>query len=201
MDELPIPPHYQAAAEQIRAHLCHLRGGAPFLSPEDTLVLVSWLDAGVPVPDVLVALERAADARRRTRSRFPLTLRAARRHLGRPPADPPVRRPGPGEPAFGPLLDGVAGGDGLRDALTGLPAADEVGALAAVRRFLEDRWASLEPRDRATLEEEARRELGDLLRLVDEDTGRELVEETARDRFRQRWPRLTAAAVRAAAQG
>lgn len=198
MNELPVPPHYQPAAEEVRSHLCHLRGGAPFLSPQDAFTLVTWLDAGVPVADILLALERSAEARRRARSRFPLTLGAAKRHLGK--AHPVrVRPPAPGEPPFGPILDGLAEGDDLRVALEAVPADDPDGerrALAAIRAFLDDRWSALSPDDRADLEASARAELGDLLALVDEDTAHELVEETARDRFRQRWPRLTAAAVR-----
>lgn len=199
MDELPIPAHYQPAAEQIRAHLCHLRGGAPFLSPQDAVTLVGWLDAGVPTADVLVAMERAADARRKSRSRFPLTLGQVKRHLGRPPAPPTLRTPGPGEPALGPLLDGVAAPD-LRAALeaVGGDPGDEVRALAAIRGFLEAGWAALPEVERAGLLAAAREELGDLVHLVDEETTAALAEEAARDRFRQRWPRLSAAAVRAA---
>ncbi len=200
MDELPIPAHYQPAAEQIRAHLCHLRGGAPFLSPQDAVTLVGWLDAGVPTADVLVALERAAEARRKSRSRFPLTLGQARRHLGRPPASPALRTPGPGEPALGPLLDGVAAPD-LRAALEavgGDDPGDEVRALASIRAFLEAGWVALPEPERAGLLAAARDELGDLLHLVDAETAAALAEEAARDLFRQRWPRLSAAAVRAA---
>jgi hypothetical protein len=199
VNELPVPPHYQLAAEDVRSHLCLLRGGAPFLSPQDAWTLVTWLDAGVRVPDILLALERAAEARRKSRSRFPLTLGAAKRHLGKDHRAPDLRAPGPGEPPLGPLLDGVAGAEGLRDALSALRPGDEeaeVRAMAAIRVFLDERWRGLAADDRADLEARARTELGDLLHLVDEDLGRDLVEETARDLLRQRWPRLAAAAVR-----
>ncbi len=198
MNELPVPPHYVAAAEDVRAHLCHLRGGAPFLSPQDAFTLVTWLDAGVKVADILVALERAAESRRKSRSRFPLGLGAAKRHLGKPPPTARIRPPAPGEPPHGPLLDGVEQAHELRAALDQVPDGPEgeARALGAIRVFLDDRFAALSPDDRAELDARARGELGDLLRMVDGDTGRELVEETARDLFRQRWPRLSAAAVR-----
>ena len=195
---LPVPPRYQEWAEEVRAHLCLLRGGAPFLSPMDAWQLVTWFDAGVRVADILLALERAAEARRANRSRFPLTLGAAKRHLGKPPRGRPVRTPAPEEAPFGPLLDGVEAAEPLHAALVGLaPGEDgELRALAAIRLFLEDRWAALGEAGRREYLDRARVELEDLLRAVDEETGDALVEETARDLFRQRWPRLSAAAVR-----
>src|SRR5688572_10814634 len=46
-EDSPIPAHYREAAEEVRAHLCALRGGGLFLSPMDSWKLVQWLDRGV----------------------------------------------------------------------------------------------------------------------------------------------------------
>ncbi len=205
-EESPIPAHYAEAAEEVRAHLCALRGGGLFLSPMDTWKLVQWLDRGVRVSDVLVALERAAAARRAARSHLPLALGAAARHLGRPGRSTAPRRPRPGEPALAPLAPPrpedpalAAAVDRLTRVLHALDRRTEEGerhALAAIRVFLDEAWTAIGDDGRDRLREAARAELGDLLHLVDEPTGHALVEETARDHLRQRWPTLTAASVR-----
>jgi hypothetical protein len=61
-------------AERVRRHLVACRGGAPFLSPDDSAVLVSWLDAGFPLHRILPAIEAAAERRRARRHRAPLAL-------------------------------------------------------------------------------------------------------------------------------
>jgi len=204
---------WRAAAEEVRAHLVALRGGAPFLSPSDAWQLVQWLENGVSVGDVLLALERAAEARRRQRGRTPLTLGAAKRHLGKPAypratawraaPEPTVA----GEPPLAPIAralrgqeaDGSGAAEDLATALERIEERDaeaERQAIAAIRTFVETRWLSLgEPR-RDALRSRAREDLGDLLALVDEPTGLALVEETARDLFRQSYPWLTVASVR-----
>ncbi len=73
----------QHAAEQVRAHLVSLRGGAPFFSSADGQLLLRWLDEEVPVPRICMALERAAEARRKRPSRIPLSLSHAKRHLAK----------------------------------------------------------------------------------------------------------------------
>ena len=45
------------AAEEVRAWLVTARGGAPFLSGADGRLLVSWLEAGVSVADLLRAID------------------------------------------------------------------------------------------------------------------------------------------------
>lgn len=62
-------------AEEVRAHLALLRGGAPFLSATDGRLLVRWLEGGVPVVLILSALDRAAERRQRA-------ARPARGRLG-----------------------------------------------------------------------------------------------------------------------
>lgn len=205
-----VPESLQDAAEEVRAHLVALRGGAPFLSPNDAWQLMRWLEGGVRVADILQALERAAEARRRSRTRSPLSLAAARRHLGRPvkgsfPTGNPARA---GEPPLAPLVRALAASpDGphaearraLEAALLAVTERGEAGeraGLAAVRAFLDRAWDATGPVGRARLQEEAREELGDLLYLLDEPTALALVEETARDRLRRGYPALTAASIR-----
>ena len=77
----PTPSAQQLAADEIQSHLVLLRGGAPFLSASDAHLLDSWLTNGVPVSSILYAMERACEARRKRRSRIPLTLKQAKRHL------------------------------------------------------------------------------------------------------------------------
>ncbi|MCA9492040.1 MAG: hypothetical protein KC621_19035 [Myxococcales bacterium] len=204
--DLGVPPHHREAAEEVRAHLCSLRGGGLFLSPMDSLKLVQWLDRGVRVGDIVVALERAAAARRTKRSRLPLTLGAASRHLGKAGHSAAPRRAEEAEPALAPLVPGVDGDPAVREAASRLAAVlhgidpddahAETHALAAIRVFLDEVWALLGEAGRLELHDRAREELGDLLHLVDEPTALALVEETARDLLRQRWPALTAASVR-----
>jgi hypothetical protein len=83
-DLLPdVPPAWKASAERVRRHLVALRGGAPFLSPNDAALIVSWLERGVCVAHVLGAIEAAADRRRAQRRRVPLALEHARQELSR----------------------------------------------------------------------------------------------------------------------
>jgi len=201
-----VPASHRQAAEEVRQHLVCLRGRGLFLSSADSLQLVQWLDAGVAVPAILRALERAAEARRRKRSKVPLRLSHAKRHLGRPtPGHFARERPvGPGTPmapvvralevtastparaALQATLDGLRGDD-----------AEQVFRLAAaaVRAFLEARWRELGDAERRSLEQQAHQELGDLAHMVDDDTVRELVAEGARDRLRAGYPALSAASL------
>jgi hypothetical protein len=205
-----VPEAWQLAAEEVRAHLCALRGGAPFLSPMDAWQLVRWLEEGVSVAAILLAMERAAEARRRSRSRTPLSLGAVKRHLGRPTRGAFAKElpPRGGEPPLAPLVralravplgaDREARGalDAALLAIEGRGEEAERRALAAARTFLEAAWQAEGPAGRAALADEARVELGDLLGLVEEGTAAALVEETARDRLRGRYPALTAATLR-----
>jgi hypothetical protein len=201
-----VPEAWREAAEEVRAHLVAIRGGAPFLSPSDAWQLVAWLESGVRVGDLVLAVERAAEARRRKRARTPLTLGAVKRHLGRPSYARDVPRSKPGEPPLAALARALRGNPDPDGAGARLAASladvrpEESGereALAAIRTFVETRWDGLGDARRDALRARACDELGDLLRLVDEADGHALVEETARDLFRQGYPLLAAASVRA----
>lgn len=200
-----IPPGWRDDADEIRAHLCLLRGGGTFLSSADAWVLLRWFEAGVTVAEALYALERAADARRKKRARTPLSLVAANRHLGKPfrgafHRDRPARGQEPVlAPAAWSLPRDLAGPevDALARALLAVPDAEDAPrlGLAAARTFFDAAWTALGDDGRGALREAARAELGDLLGLVDEAVGLALVEEAARDHLRQRYPALTAASL------
>ena len=70
-------------AEEVRAFLVMLRGGAPFLSGADGRLLVEWLDAGVKPTTILLALEAAAARRMKRAARTRLSLSACKGELKR----------------------------------------------------------------------------------------------------------------------
>ena len=198
---------HRDAADEIRQHLVMLRGGAPFLSSADALLLVQWLDQGVSVEAVLCALERASEARRRSRSRVPLRLGHARRHLGKV-GRPAWRKPPETERShpLGPLLATLEVAaltdpavESLASTLAGLEPvpADALlrAALREIRSFLQATYAALPSEQQETLRRAAEEELGDLVDMVDAATLGSIIEETARDLFRQRYPWASAATV------
>ncbi len=65
-------------AEEVRAYLVTVRGGAPFLSAADGRLLVEWLDQGIPIAVVLSAIERTAHRRAKKRRRTRLSLGACK---------------------------------------------------------------------------------------------------------------------------
>lgn len=71
-----IPPEYQEKAEDIRAYLVQVRGGAPFLSGADGKLLVQWLDSEIPVAAILSAIDQVSIRRRArpVRSRMSLNV-------------------------------------------------------------------------------------------------------------------------------
>jgi len=195
------------AAEEVRAHLVLLRGGAPFLSPADASLLEEWLSSGVPVSQILSALECAAEARRKRRSRRPLTLRHARRHLEKTPvsATPTLSSPSTSSAHVlqrfaKELLQHHAsrteesGIQILSNTLLTLPDHDRDRlvreASKLFRAFLTNQWESL---DRQTREDElakAREELSGLSTHMTESALATAVSEVARDRLRQQYPLL-----------
>lgn len=204
--ETDVPEVWQDAAEEVRAHLCALRVGGPFLSSADVMQLVQWFDSGVTVAAVLVALERAAEARRKSGRKVPLSIVGARRHLGRPVVDrffrgTPSRD---GKDLLGPVIRAMqlvpVGADARARAVlvTALARIERPGddavrqALIAVRQFFDAVWEDLGDDGRTVLRTAAADELGDLLSLVDEATAVELVEEGAREGLRLRYPALAA---------
>lgn len=209
-----------AAAEEVRAYLVAIRGGAPFLSGADARLLVDWLDEGVPVPVILGCIDRTAEKRRRQRARSRLTLARCksevRKSWGRPGAAPvdeaEVAAPSPPQSllarALADLVDEIAADAPV--ALELLPLHAELvaqlralagrgslelepaatEAIALCRRFHEAAWDASSEREAAL--EEARVELAPLEDSLDARTWAALVDESARARLRSRLPGVSA---------
>jgi hypothetical protein len=189
-----------ARAEEVRAWLVLLRGGAPFLSSADGRLLATWLDAGVPVPTILHGIERVAERRRARRTRTPFTLVSCRgvvekiAHQGsswRVPADLAaalVPAGGAGDAAVDAALAELAAAEGAD------PAARAELACGVLRRFHAQVWASLGP-ERDVLLAAAADEIADLRGALPEDAWHRACEEIARDRVRARYPSLSATRV------
>lgn len=206
-----VPAEHRDAAEAIRQHLVSLRGGGVFLSSSDGLRLLDWLDREVPLADILRAIERAADSRRKSRSRIPLGLGHVSRHLGRPTKGVFRSRGGPAAPVepggLGPLVALIrerARGDrlerdllALADELTALGDASSLAEQAMIRlgAFRVHVYDSLSGDRRAALQAAARADLGDLVDLLEERDLGPLVEEAARSAALEGYTWLSAATV------
>lgn len=144
-------------AEEVRAYLVMLRGGAPFLSGADGRLLVEWLDAGVPATTILLALEAAAARRMKRPTRSRLSLSASKGELKRllarsgarlpspsaaPEAEPEDNSPRPHDPAAPsrawPALLGLAAEVGAMDVAPALRQA-RAALVGALQRLGEGR--------------------------------------------------------------
>ena len=187
----------QAAAEQVRAHLVMVRGGAPFLSPIDSRLLVEWLDASVPVDVILTAIEVVAARRTKNRIRSPLSLNSVKSVVRKGVKKPPkpaqsaalsrlIARLGASkEDAFGPVLDALSGLDG--NGVAGFELLQEV--LQIARAFHERVW---EESDQEALKALAEEELTGLKEMLSAERYKSAVEEVARDNLRKRYKLLSA---------
>jgi hypothetical protein len=186
-----------ARAEEVRAWLVQLRGGAPFLSSADGKLLADWLDAGVPVPTILRGLEQVAERRRAKRTRTPFTLtscravveRLAKNHLAwRVPTDLSA--------ALAPAAPDALASAALTElaALQGDAETRARRACAVLRRFHDTVWDALGD-ERAAVLAAAAEDLGPLAEVLGEEGFRRACEEHARDRVRARYPTLSATRV------
>jgi len=78
-----LEPALAESAEEVRAFLVSIRGGAPFLSGADGRLLVDWLGEGVSVAAILAAIEAAAARRAKRHARTRLSLSACQGELRR----------------------------------------------------------------------------------------------------------------------
>jgi hypothetical protein len=203
MAPIPVPEHLRESARAVVEHLSALRGGGLFLSGVDGVLLVDWLDSGVPPALIVVALEKSAERRRKRRVKSRLSLRSCKgevkRLLRERPASAsaaPVAGPAP-TPAVldGDLAQLEAQANAALEALPGGdPATVSELAMAVVRRFHEQAWLAAEA-EHPALKARAVDELADLRDAMDPVHWDEAVEEAARDILRQRYPRLSAVAV------
>ena len=201
----------QHAAEQVRAHLVSLRGGAPFFSSADGQLLLRWLDEEVPVPRICMALERAADARRKRPSRIPLSLSHAKRHVakvssGRVQTLPVEIDSGEAHSQeqdvhpFTPLcilLNKHAADQtsfaALATALAELPIDSFLvdAGLSLLRTCYQKLWSDLHENDRRNRIRQAIEALGDLPSGLDESVVMAAAEEHARLQHLGQWPWLS----------
>ena len=191
----------QAAAEQVRAHLVMVRGGAPFLSSVDSRLLVNWLDESVPVDVILTAIEVVAARRSKARIKRPLSLNAVKSVVKRG-----VKQQEGGtvfradSAALGRLIERLQsseapGLEGVALELKGLgarglgPEQMLAESLEIARKFHEWAW---ETADQEVLLSEARNELGDLASMLSAERFKTATEEVARDNLRKRTKLLSA---------
>lgn len=206
MQPISVPEHLRESALAVVDHLSSLRGGGLFLSGVDGVLLVDWLESGVPPALIAVALERVAERRRKRRVKSRLSLGSCKGEVKRlckrglptslagPPASPAVQVPV--VPAGSPELEQLAAS--AQRELDGLPGGDAATvsdlAMAIVRRFHEACWLAAQD-EHPALREAAAAELTDFQGSMDPTHWAEAVEEAARDLLRQRFPRLSAVAV------
>ena len=190
-----------ACAEEVRAWLVQLRGGAPFLSAADGKLLADWLDARIPVLTILHGIEVVAERRRAKRTRTPFTLVSCRgtveklskrAQAWRVPTDlRGALAPAPAGSGADPRVDAVLG---QLAALDGEAPERARQACALLRAFHADVWDSLGD-EQAALLTEAEADLADLGALLGEAACARACEEHARDRVRARYPTLSATRV------
>lgn len=191
----------QAAAEQVRAHLVMVRGGAPFLSPIDSRLLVNWLDEAVPVDVILTAIEVVAARRSKARIKRPLTLNAVKSVVKKGVKNhKTVELSGTNSEALGRLIQRLQSAQipGLDEVALELNGLQERGlnpdemlsqALEIARKFHEQAWRNA---DQAALLSEAQKELGDLASMLSAERFKTATEEVARDNLRKRTKLLSA---------
>ena len=78
-----IPLEYKNSAEQVANYLVSARGGALFLSGADLRLLIEWLDADIPIPAILAAIDQVAERRREKRVRSRLSLNGCKGALNK----------------------------------------------------------------------------------------------------------------------
>ena len=191
----------QAAAEQVRAHLVMVRGGAPFLSPIDSRLLVNWLDEAVPVDVILTAIEVVAARRSKARIKRPLSLNAIKSVVKKGANKKDSNEsPARDSEALERLIQRLRNAETpdleqvaleLKDLQVRGLGPDQMlaQALEVARQFHERAWRNA---DQEMLLSEAREELGDLASMLSTERFKTATEEVARDNLRKRTKLLSA---------
>jgi len=208
-----IPPQHQEKAEQIRAYLVHVRGGAPFLSGADCRLLIAWLDNQVSVLAITTAIDKVAEKRRAKRVRSRLTLNNCKGTLKKilsnksktPKSLKSIKSLG---------LQGLAQQilqlnmpENIQSlqlqlahklsALAEEPSSDHVQAekgIALCREFHEHVWLATTDQH-GVLQERAEKELESLRTLLGPQHWREMLEEVMRDKLRSQYPIISAQSI------
>ena len=187
----------QAAAEQVRAHLVMVRGGAPFLSSVDSKLLVDWLDKAVPVDVILTAIEEVAARRSKARIKRPLSLSAVKSVVKKGLKSNSVSSDTDGLTRLIRRLEQTKSDELVEVSqefqilqARGLPAQELLAeVLEVARKFHEHAWESC---DQDALLAEAKSELGGLQAMLSAERFKTALEEVARDNLRKRYKLLSA---------
>lgn len=205
-------PNLEEKAEEVRAYLVAVRGGAPFLSAADGRLLVRWLQQGISVARILASVDEMAEKRRKKMTRGRLTLTACRRsiegrtaskHAQTDPEETSQRVdftdfleslsemdvPQSLEFARQALVDEIKQVDQDMD-----PEYAATTAVAACRRFHEHAWYAAEP-EHPALRTEALESLSALKNVLNPAALEAAVDEIARDLIRRRYPLVSARSV------
>lgn len=184
----------QDDAEQIRAYLVQLRGGGPFLSSYDGRLLLRWIEAEVPVPVVLQALDRAAEKRRKRRVKSPLSLRNAETAVKKALAGGLELPQAQGPEPLQALIQKLEAAGGIEAQVAGeLRGVQDLQlAMEHLAQGLERAW---EQADRQALRQRAAEELYLLKDSCGESEFERACDEVARDLLRQDHPLLCASAA------
>ena len=207
-----LAPTLEEKAEEVRAYLVAVRGGAPFLSAADGRLLVRWLEQGISVARILASVDEMAEKRRKKMTRGRLTLTACRRSIeGRtPPKTSEVALSNPHPTIdfsdFIRELDHMIVPETLKRARTTLiqelsklhrstdPEHAATAAVAACRRFHEDAWMAADT-EHSALRSQALESLAALKNVLNPNALEAAVDEVARDLVRRRYPLVSARSV------
>lgn len=208
-----IPPQHQEKAEEIRAYLVHVRGGAPFLSGADCRLLTTWLDDNVSVLAITTAIDRVAEKRRAKRVRSRLSLNnckgTLKRVLGKKTKPTKALKPivHIGLHGLAQRIQELILSDHLTpyqnilvEKLTQLSQEDipmqekADKAIGFCRIFHEKVWEN-HVDHHEDLRTEAEKELESLRPLLGTQHWREMVEEVMRDKIRSKYPLISAQSI------
>lgn len=208
-----IPPEHQEKAEEIRAYLVHVRGGAPFLSGADCRLLTTWLDDNISVLAITTAIDRVAEKRRAKRVRSRLSLNnckgTLKKVLGKKTKPTKELKPIVHIGLHGlaqriqdlKLSDHLTGHqETLVQQLTTLSQKEDSiqekaeKAIGFCRIFHERAWEN-HVDQHEELRVEAEKELESLHALLGPQHWREMVEEVMRDKVRSKYPLISAQSI------
>ena len=205
-------PNLEEKAEEVRAYLVAVRGGAPFLSAADGRLLIRWLQQGISVARILASVDEMAEKRRKKMTRGRLTLTACRRSIegrtasktSKSETDETIPRidftefihelvrmevPATLEVARSTLVREIQQVHQSTD-----PEYAATTAVAACRRFQERAWSETESEHRV-LRAEALESLSALKNVLSPAALDAAVDEIARDLVRRRYPLVSARSV------
>jgi hypothetical protein len=203
--EFPIEPSLplSEAAEEVRAWLVAARGGGPFLSAADGHLLIEWLEAGISVSAILLAIELVARRRTDRKSRTPFhlnacsaTLKKLIKHQPAPSTRSPLPPPAP-LPANIPLREVfliTRTRERLNQLPPMLPEAKARAACLIIREFHEELWELARP-EHPELLAKAAEDLVELAEVLGPSGLQRACEERAREQVRRRYSEFSATRV------